>query len=74
MNGSNQVLGMGWLPDYPDFRDYTIEEKDIKPSLKALGQRPIVKMLSDVWVNKAPSTAIPDNAAPLVHPRAICPP
>ena len=61
MNGSNQGLGMGWLPDYPDFRDYTIEEKDIKPSLKALGQRPIVKMLSDVGVTKAPSTATPDE-------------
>jgi len=22
-------LGLGWLPDYPDFRDYTIEEKSV---------------------------------------------
>ena len=24
-------LGMGWLPDYPDFRDYTPEHKEIAP-------------------------------------------
>ncbi len=26
--------GMGWLPDYPDFRDYTPEHKIIAPILK----------------------------------------
>jgi len=26
--------GMGWLPDYPDFRDYTSEHKTILPLLK----------------------------------------
>lgn len=27
-------LGMGWLPDYPDFRDYTAEHESIAPMLK----------------------------------------
>ena len=62
MNGSNQGLGMGWLKDYPDFRDYTIREKEVNPKLKSLGQRPIVKMLSDVGVAKAPrTTTIPSK-------------
>ncbi len=26
--------GMGWLPDYPDFRDYTVENERISPILK----------------------------------------
>ncbi len=27
-------LGMGWLPDYPDFRDYTLEHATVKPMLQ----------------------------------------
>lgn len=23
-------LGMGWLPDYPDFRDYTVEREEVR--------------------------------------------
>lgn len=26
-------LGMGWLPDYPDFRDYTVEQASVKAML-----------------------------------------
>jgi C1A family cysteine protease len=29
--------GMGWMPDIPDFRDYTPEHKSLKPSLKKMG-------------------------------------
>lgn len=33
---ANKVLefGMGWLPDYPDFRDYTMEHEKIRSMLK----------------------------------------
>ncbi len=31
-----EKFGMGWLPDYPDFRDYTVEHEDIKPLLKRM--------------------------------------
>ncbi|NEW81912.1 MAG: cysteine protease [Mariniphaga sp.] len=30
-------LGMGWLPDYPDFRDYTIENDSVKAMLTKVG-------------------------------------
>ncbi len=29
MNNEDERLGMGWLPDYPDFRDYTDEHEEI---------------------------------------------
>ena len=29
MSDSNEKLGLGWLPDYPDFRDYTEKHKEI---------------------------------------------
>jgi len=34
---STGKLGLGWLPDYPDFRDYTIEEKSVKTMLAPTG-------------------------------------
>lgn len=30
-------LGLGWLPDYPDFRDYTVEEESVKTMLAPTG-------------------------------------
>ncbi|RKX60844.1 MAG: cysteine protease [Thermodesulfobacteriota bacterium] len=32
----NEKLGMGWLPDLPDYRDYTPEHEKIKPLLKEI--------------------------------------
>ncbi len=29
-------LGMGWLPDYPDHRDYTVEHEEVRPLLESL--------------------------------------
>jgi C1A family cysteine protease len=38
MEHSTEKPGMGWLPDYPDFRDYTATEKrSIKPMLAKVG-------------------------------------
>lgn len=37
----DKPYGMGWLRDYPDFRDYTIDHDDVVPQLKALGQRSV---------------------------------
>ncbi|MCP8310751.1 MAG: hypothetical protein L6N95_04130 [Candidatus Methylarchaceae archaeon HK01B] len=28
--------GMGWLPDYPDYRDYTVEHEKIKPMVQKI--------------------------------------
>jgi hypothetical protein len=35
---------MGWLPDYPDFRDYTVEQYEVSPKLKLLGQASVKAM------------------------------
>lgn len=40
--------GMGWLPDYPDFRDYGINRDKISPELERLGQTKSVKAMLDV--------------------------
>jgi C1A family cysteine protease len=33
-------IGMGWLPDLPDFRDYTVEHDEIKPMFDKIGIDP----------------------------------
>jgi C1A family cysteine protease len=37
MEGVTETIGMGWIPDLPDYRDYTPEHNKIKPMLKKLG-------------------------------------
>lgn len=37
--------GMGWLPDYPDFRDYSSAHDKVSPRLKALGQGDTVRTM-----------------------------
>ena len=40
---------MGWRPDLPDFRDYTVEHENIKPMLEEMGiAEPVKKLPSDV--------------------------
>lgn len=52
--------GLGWLPDYPDFRDYTVEKKEVPVKLKALGQRDSIKsMLKQVGVADVKKLALP---------------
>lgn len=46
---------MGWLPDFPDFRDLTVDQENISTRLKGLGQNDSIKeMLSKT---SAPATA-----------------
>ncbi len=33
MSNADERLGMGWLPDYPDFRDYTAKQEEINKIL-----------------------------------------
>jgi len=55
-------LGMGWLPDYPDFRDYTVEKQEVAPRLVQLGQEDSVKgMLTEVGVAE-PAKSVPTSA------------
>lgn len=51
MSNNLQIPAMGWLPDYPDVRDYTFEQNQLKPELQALGQHDSIKvMLAKVGV------------------------
>ena len=53
------TMGMGWLPDYPDFRDYTMEQSEVGSKLKMLGQKDSVKaMLKKVGVGEPKKTSL----------------
>jgi C1A family cysteine protease len=55
-----EKLGMGWLPDYPDFRDYTAEQDVVTLNLELLGQKDSVKaMLAKVGVAKPAKVRLP---------------
>lgn len=63
-------MAMGWLPDYPDFRDYTIEHDRVDPKLQPLGQKDSVKAMLRKVRAAQPAKAIP----PTVDLRAWCSP
>jgi C1A family cysteine protease len=62
MSDDLEKRGMGWLPDYPDFRDHTIDHDELPQRLKELGQKDSVKtMLSKVGLAKK-GKALPASA------------
>jgi len=63
-------LGMGWLPEYPDFRDYTVETEEVTPRLTRLKQKSVKDMLTKVGVSEPEKIRIP-NSRDL---REWCPP
>ena len=63
-------LGMGWIPDHPDFRDFRIDTEDIAPRPERLGQKSIKKMLEKVGVAESAEIRIPNS----VDLREWCPP
>jgi C1A family cysteine protease len=44
------IPSLGWLPDYPDFRDVTPESDQVSRRLKDFNQPPVVDMLAKVGV------------------------
>jgi C1A family cysteine protease len=73
MSDVSEKLGMGWLPDYPDFRDHTVEHNEVPRRLKSLGQNSVKVMLAKVGVAKsAKSTKVSLPAS--VDLRAWCSP
>jgi len=57
-----EKFGMGWLPDYPDFRDYTINHDKVSPRLLKLGQKATVKkMLAKIGVKSPSKVSIPGS-------------
>jgi len=64
-------LGMGWLPDYPDIRDYTVDKKEISPRLMRLDQKDSIKtMLKKVGVSEPEKLKIQTS----IDLRKWCPP
>jgi len=64
-------VGLGWLPDYPDFRDYTVEEEEVSPRLIMLGQKKSVKeMLAELGLGEPAKFSMPTE----VDLREDCPP
>jgi C1A family cysteine protease len=57
-----ETPGMGWLPDYPDFRDHTVEQNELTPKLRELGQKDSIKaMLAKAGAAKR-ARALPASA------------
>lgn len=54
-------LGMGWLPDYPDFRDYRVDREAIAPKFESLEQEPVKVMLERVGVAEPEGVTLPDS-------------
>lgn len=64
-------LRMGWLPDYPEFRDYTVDKKEVSTRLIRLGQKDSIKaMLTKVGVAEPEKLSIPTS----IDLRRWCPP
>lgn|SRR5574341_45238 len=70
-----EKMGMGWLPDYPDFRDFTMEQEEVTPRFKELGQKKSVRaMLSQVGVVEPPRGRAKVSLPSTVDLRAWCSP
>ena len=55
----SERVGMGWVPDYPDFRDYDINKDDIPPQQVLKGQKQTVKdMLSKLGVLRVSAASV----------------
>lgn len=63
--------GMGWLPDYPDFRDYSVERDEVDLRLMSLGQGDsVMAMLKKAGAGGAAGKKLP----PSVDLRRWCSP
>lgn len=56
---SNEPHGMGWVRDYPDFRDYTVNHNVVSSQMKAAGQRSVKDNLQKLGVLKAKAKSAP---------------
>jgi C1A family cysteine protease len=62
--------GMGWLPDYPDLRDYTVEHDSLTQRLRKHGQKDTVRTM----IRKTGVSAIKSDIASKTDLREWCPP
>ena len=55
--------GTGWLPDYPDVHDYTVDRGEVSPRLRELGERDSVRaMLAKSLGGRRRGGALPATA------------
>jgi C1A family cysteine protease len=60
MDEHETIPAMGWLPDLPDFRDFSFNQDDIPPKQKAVGiKRSVKDNLSKLKVYSATAAALP---------------
>lgn len=53
MTDTFRVAGMGWLPDYPDFRDFSVDQKEVRSRHRAAGEEaPVAELLSRIGVDR----------------------
>lgn len=52
-------LGMGWFPDFPDFRDYTQEQEVVGSRARRFEQKSVKEMVSRTGILKAPVRDLP---------------
>jgi C1A family cysteine protease len=64
MSNISEKIGMGWLPDYPDFRDHTIRHDQISQRLLEFGQKETIKkMLTKIGVENPAKANIPGSVS-----------
>jgi len=78
MDQMNYRLAMGWIPDYPDFRDFTEEKDEVPERLKVLGETATVKaMLGKVGIMRKTKIRLPRTVdlrewcSPIEHQGAL---
>jgi C1A family cysteine protease len=71
-----EKVGMGWVRDYPDFRDLTEETTTVSSKLKSLGQDSVAAMLAKTGVAKSGKSAKSGKVSlpASMDLRAWCPP
>lgn len=63
-----EKLGLGWLPDYPDYRDFGIDHTDLPEKLRALGQKySVKKALETLGGLTLPKRGLPDTKTDLIN-------
>lgn len=61
MESRTNNYAMGWLPDYPDFRDFTSDHDTVPPRLLAFGQtRSVKEMLAQTGISEQIRSGFPD--------------
>ena len=70
MSDLGDAMGTGWLPDYPDFRDYSVERDRVSDKLQEAGQAVSISgMLTQVGVGEGQAPQL----APSTDLREWCP-